>query len=220
MISLKNIHFKYPKSNFKLEIKDLTIEKGSKVAFVGPSGSGKTTLLRLIAGIYVPENGFINIDEITINRLSDAQRRNFRIANIGFVFQDFELIDYLDVFENILIPYLINRSLNLDNSVRNLAREIAISMDLKDKLERPVGKLSQGERQRVAICRAILTNPQIILADEPTGNLDSKNKDRIVKILFDKSKKTNSTLLMVTHDQSLLEGFDRVLNFQDFRSDS
>jgi len=216
MISIEKLKFQYPKSSFKLGIEELKVDRGSKVAIVGPSGSGKTTLLRLISGIYIPDEGQIKIDGLNISGIKDAERRNFRIANIGFVFQDFELVEYLNVHDNILLPFLINRSLRLNRSTRKLVEQLAYSLDLGKKLKQPVGKLSQGEKQRVAICRALLTNPQIILADEPTGNLDLKNKHRIVQILFERSSQANATLLMVTHEQSLLEGFERVIDFQNF----
>ena len=149
-----------------------------------------------------------------VTKLADSQRRNFRITNIGFVFQNFELIEYLNVLDNIILSYRINPSLSMNREVIDRAETISAQLGLGDKLKRNVGKLSQGEMQRVAICRAILNNPKIILADEPTGNLDPQNKEKIMEILFDYSSRENATLITVTHDHSLLKGFDEVLDMQ------
>ena len=146
---------------------------------------------------------------------TDAARRNFRIANIGFVFQDFELIEYLDVRENILLPCFINTSLPATDELRARVDSLAESMGLGDKLKRPIGRLSQGERQRVAICRALLTKPPLLLADEPTGNLDPSNKNHIVGLLTEYVRANDATLIVVTHDHSLLPLFDRTIDFAE-----
>jgi putative ABC transport system ATP-binding protein len=216
MIGIDDLHFEYRDGGFTLAIDRLEIGPGTKVAFVGPSGSGKTTLLHLMAGILVPQRGRIRIGETELSALNDASRRNFRISSIGFVFQDFELVEYLNVRENILLPYLINASLALNAPVRQSADRLAESVGLGDKLTRRIGHLSQGERQRVAICRALLPGPQVLLADEPTGNLDPKNKGRILDLLCQRAADTGATLIVVTHDHSLLPGLDRVIDFQQF----
>lgn len=216
MIVIKDLLFQYGNTDFSLRLGELSIERGARTALLGPSGSGKTTLLHLIAGILVPQRGSIRVADVNLAQLSDAARRNFRISRIGFVFQDFELVEYLSVRENILLSFLINGSLKLDTAVRKQARHLADSMGLGDKLNRPVGRLSHGEKQRVAICRALLPGPKVLLADEPTGELDPVNKRRIVQILFDRATRTEATLIVVTHDHSILEGFDRVIDFQDF----
>ncbi|RKX26672.1 MAG: ABC transporter ATP-binding protein [Candidatus Zixiibacteriota bacterium] len=217
MITLNHVEFKYSNSGFGMRVPSLTIEAGSKAALVGPSGSGKTTLLHIIAGIRVPEQGEVEVCGVDLASSADAARRDFRISTIGFVFQDFELIDYLDVNENILLPYLINNSLKFDSTVREAARSLAESMGLGNKLTRRIDRLSHGERQRVAICRALLLSPRILLADEPTGNLDPKNKERILRILFDCATNANAALLVVTHDYNLLGGFDQVVDCQQFQ---
>lgn len=217
MIEIQHIKFRYPKSEFELIVDQLSIDHGEKVAVVGPSGSGKTTLLNLISGISVPDSGNIVIDAQTISAMSDRQRRDFRIANIGMVFQQFELVEYLKTLDNILLPFLINRSLPNRSNNRNRAKELAEQVGLGDKLNRHPGKLSQGEQQRVAICRALITRPQLILADEPTGNLDPKNKKTILDILFQQCASNNQTLIVVTHDMNILDGFDRVIDFEQFR---
>ncbi len=219
MIALTNIDFCYGESDFRLQVDKLEIAAGTKTAIVGPSGSGKTTLLRLIAGISTPDAGEIKVGDAVVSGMDDSARRDFRSSQIGFVFQEFELIEYLNVHENILLPYLINRSMSLEPAVRNRANELADSMSLGDKSKRFVGQLSQGEKQRVAICRALISNPSLILADEPTGNLDPKNKTKIVDSLFKCAADTKATLLMVTHDHSLLEGFDRVIDFEQLREE-
>ena len=216
MIAIKDLLFQYGNTDFRLRLGELSIEPGTRTALVGPSGSGKTTLLHLIAGILVPQRGSIRVADVDLPRLSDAARRNFRISRIGLVFQDFQLVEYLNVRENILLSFLINGSLKLDAAVRKQARRLADSMGMGDKLNRPVGRLSHGEKQRVAICRALLPGPKVLLADEPTGDLDPANKRRIVQILFDRAARTKATLIVVTHDHSLLEGFDRVVDFRDF----
>ena len=132
------------------------------------------------------------------------------------MFQEFELLEYLSVFDNILMPYRINGSLLLDSIVRERAQSLAEVVGIGDKLNRYVDQLSQGERQRVAICRALLVQPQLILADEPTGNLDPTNKDRVLDILFDYAETNGATLVTVTHDHDLLPRFGRVIDFKQF----
>lgn len=215
MISIRQLRFRYPQSNFQLAIDELTIKQGEKVAIIGPSGSGKTTLLNLLAGIAIPDSGQLIIGDSELSRMSDAQRRNFRISRIGLVFQQFELIEYLTAQDNILLPYLINRSLTLNDTIRREAIARAESMGLQDKLKRRPQKLSQGEQQRVAICRALINRPEVILADEPTGNLDPANKKLILQILFEQSALNHQTLIVVTHDHGILSGFDRVIDFAD-----
>ena len=215
MISVSGLAFRYADSPFELRIDELSIHQSECVAVVGPSGSGKTTLLNLLSGIFEPNHGTITIGDKQVTGLSDSQRRDFRIANVGFVFQDFELIEYLDVRENILLPCFINASLPLTNELSERAAQLAESLGVGDKLSRPVERLSQGERQRVAICRALLTKPKVLLADEPTGNLDPSNKDHIISLLTDYARSENATLVVVTHDHSLLSKFDRTVDFAE-----
>ncbi len=215
MISLTDILFQYPDSDFRLEIEELSFKSGSKTAVIGPSGFGKTTLLNLISGIYIPQKGSVLVNKHIVNDLSDSERRTFRLTNIGFVFQDFKLLEYLKVKDNILLPYRINKVMSLDEVVRTRAIEIASLLNIENKLAKYPTNLSQGERQRVAICRALLHNPSIILADEPTGNLDPKNKEKIMRVLFDYVEEKGSSLITVTHDHELLRDFDRIVDFQE-----
>ncbi len=215
MIELEGIEFKYPKSDFHLSVEKLTFPTGSKTAIIGPSGFGKTTLLNIISGINLPQSGTVKVDQTNVNSLKDQDRRTFRLLNIGFIFQDFKLLEYLKVMDNIQLPFRINRVLKISQSIREKARVMAASMHIEDKLSKFPAKLSQGERQRVAICRALINAPKVILADEPTGNLDPENKEKIMGMLFDQVEQNGSTLITVTHDHELLSGFDRVIDFKD-----
>ena len=140
---------------------EFSVAQGEKLAVIGPSGSGKTTMLNLIAGIIVPDNGSIDVNGTAVNRLPDAGRRDFRISNIGFVFQNFQLLDYLSVLDNILHPFRISRALDLNDGVRKRAAALAEQMGIADKLSSHAHELSQGEQQRAAICRALLTQPRL-----------------------------------------------------------
>ena len=217
MIHIQNLEFHYNAGDFRLNVPDFTVKESEKVAVIGPSGSGKTTLLNLVAGIMTPVRGDLRVDNATVSRLSDSERRDFRITRIGFVFQDFELLDYLNVLDNILHPYRITGALTLDDIVRRRADKLADDMGIRDKLGRNANDLSQGEKQRTAICRALLPRPKLILSDEATGNLDPDNKIRILDLLFRSVEEHGATLLAVTHDHELLKRFDRVVDFNDFK---
>ncbi len=221
MIEIENLRFSWPRSSFSLQIESLSIGAGEKLAIIGPSGSGKTTLLNLVAGIEIANEGSVNVLETELKRLGDSERRDFRCSNIGFVFQQFELLDYLNVCDNISLPFSINQTLaaekpelGSDESILKLAE----AMGIGDKLHRHPQKLSQGEKQRVAICRALVAKPKLILADEPTGNLDPTNKHRTLDLLFDQADKNGQTLIVVTHDMSIVDGFDRTIDFSQYHS--
>ncbi len=220
MIRLTDISFGYPNADFRLQFDELSFDTGTKTAIIGPSGFGKTTLLNLISGIYLPQLGKITIDEKNLNSLSESERRSFRLLNIGFVFQDFKLLDYLTSMDNILLPYRINKVLKLNNEARKQAAKMASMLHIENKLSKYPQKLSQGERQRVAICRALIHDPSIILADEPTGNLDPENREIIMKILFEYVNHKGSTLVTVTHDHELLPEFDRIVDFKKIYKNS
>lgn len=217
MITLENIFFQYRDSDFKLNIDQLKFKTGTKTAIIGTSGYGKTTMLNLIAGIILPEKGLVSIENCDINNLSDKDRRDYRIQNIGFIFQDFKLIPYLNVLDNILLPYRINSSIQINKNSLNDVKLIAEDLGIGDKLKKNPSKLSQGEKQRVAICRALLNKPSIILADEPTGNLDPENKRKIMDILFAAVDKYNATIITVTHDHEMLTGFEEIIDFKNFQ---
>ena len=213
-IQIKDLEFHYAAHGFELRIPRLLIGEGEQVAVVGASGCGKTTLAYLISGIYAPSSGSVNIGGQCISQMSDAARRNFRISNIGFIFQEFELLEYLRVEENILLPYWVNSALAFSKSNRQRARSLAQSVGLGDKLHRYPGELSQGEKQRLAICRALVTDPKIIMADEPTGNLDAGNTESIMQLIREMAKDRGVTFMMITHEHGLLEQFDRVIDLE------
>jgi len=216
MIQVSHLRFRYREGDFALHVPGLAVERGQSVAMIGPSGSGKTTLLALMAGIRVPASGTIQTAGTDLGTLDEAGRRDFRIRTIGLVFQEFELLEYLSVLDNILLPFRISAALRLDDAVRERARELAREVGLGDKLHRYANLLSQGEKQRVAVCRALLARPPLVLADEPTGNLDPTNKGHVLDILFDYARSSEATLVTVTHDHEILGRFDRVIDFKDF----
>ena len=216
-IEISDVAFSYPRSDFSLRVARLTIDPGCRAAVIGPSGSGKTTLLNLIAGIRSPDRGRIVVGDTEVTGLGQTARRRFRIRNVGLVFQDFELLEYLTVLDNVLLPYRISSAVALSSKTRARAEALAAEVGIADKLRRNARRLSHGERQRVAVCRALLIEPRLLLADEPTGNLDPANKGRVLDILLDYTRRTGSTMLMVTHDHDLLDGFDRVIDCRDFQ---
>ena len=215
MISISDLRFRYPDGEFELNVPALSVANKETVAVIGPSGSGKTTLLHLMAGIRLPQEGKVTTDGVEVTDLDDGTRRDFRIRRIGMVFQEFELLEYLTVLDNILLPYRINGSLNLNQEVRQRAASIADKVGIAEKLNRLSTKLSHGEKQRVAVCRALIAEPVLLLADEPTGNLDPTNTQKVLDILLDAADATGATLVTVTHDHDLLPRFDRSLNVMD-----
>jgi putative ABC transport system ATP-binding protein len=216
MIAVNNMLFRYRGNGFELRIPDLVIMKGEKVAIVGPSGTGKTTLINLLAGILVPESGSIKMEGLDFADLAVEDRQDFRAVRIGLVFQEFELLEYLKVLDNILLPYRISPVLELDKAVIQRARQLAQDVGLGNKLHRFPRYLSQGERQRSAVCRALVTRPALLFGDEPTGNLDPRNRDHVMDILFDYCDKTEAPLIVVTHDAELIQRFDRSINVSEF----
>ena len=213
--ALRGIHWRYPDGDFELHVGQLEARRGEAVACIGPSGCGKTTLVNLVSGILVPERGTVELAGETLTGLNERARRARRIANIGMVFQEFELLEYLSALDNILLPYHVADELTLDETARERARELAGTMGIDALLERKPRRLSQGERQRVALCRALVTEPKLLMCDEPTGNLDPRNADTIVDLLLKQARERNATVFMVTHDHSLLERFDRTVDVRD-----
>lgn len=218
MIRIEQLNFEYGEGGFKLRISKLSVARGERIAIVGPSGSGKTTLLHLISGIALPQRGSVEACGRDWLALSEAERRALRIRQIGLVFQEFELLEYLRVFDNIMLPYRIHRALRLDPASRTRAASLAEQMGVDSQLQRYPTQLSQGEKQRVAVCRALVTEPDLILADEPTGNLDPANKHRVLERLIECAEQRNATLVLVTHDHDLLNRFDRVVDVKSFSS--
>jgi putative ABC transport system ATP-binding protein len=194
-------------------VAEFAVPLGASTALVGPSGSGKTTLLGLIAGTLRADSGSIRVNDQAITDFNDGELGRYRIRNVGQVFQAFELLSYLTVIENIMLPwYIAGRGRNSD--IRKRAADLLLGVGLESKQSAMPGELSQGEQQRVAVCRAMLNNPPVLLADEPTGNLDRENKQNVVDLLVEQARSNSSTLLMVTHDESLLDKFDSVLDMR------
>jgi putative ABC transport system ATP-binding protein len=212
MIQLSNLQYAYPSSDFRLAIPELKIAQREKVAVIGPSGSGKSTLIGLIAGALLPQVGSIVVDDVELSGLDDSARRLFRATKIGMVFQEFELLEYLSVEENIRLPFLINQMLKYSSNHQERLKALAARMGLASKLGRRPRQLSQGERQRVAICRALITDPKIILADEPTGSLDPSTAAEAMELLIDQLNERNATLLLITHDHNILRYVDRTID--------
>jgi len=220
MIDLSKVEFRYPsKEGFQLQIPHLSVAAGDRVAVVGPSGSGKTTLLGLLSGILRPGSGGVRIGEVDLAGLDERRRRLFRIRHIGQVFQTFELLNYLSVAENVMLPYFIDKADASRQQLRTRALELLHDVGLESKASARPGELSQGEQQRVAVCRAMLNQPALLLADEPTGNLDQANKQNVVDLLLEQANRNQSTLLMVTHDHSLLASFSTVLDIRSIVED-
>jgi putative ABC transport system ATP-binding protein len=216
MIKVKNLTFSYGDDQFQIEIPELRINDGEKIGLIGPSGTGKTTLLNLLSGILTPSSGQIRIGDLDLTSFGFEDRQDFRMVKMGLVFQEFELLDYLSVLDNILLPYRVTSIHDLKSEVKSRAMELASEVGLSDKLKRYPNHLSQGERQRVAVCRALLTDPAYLFGDEPTGNLDPKNRDHVMAILFEYSEKTKAPLLVVTHDAELVERFDRKIDVREY----
>ncbi len=215
MIRIRDLEFRYPDGEFVLRVPRLTVERGAAVAITGASGCGKTTLLHLVAGIRAPLSGSVVVGDVELASLADSARRAMRVRSIGLVFQAFELLDHLNVLDNVLLPYRISPALTLDRAARDRAVELLGSVGVGDRLRRFADRLSQGERQRVAVCRALLPRPGLVLADEPTGNLDPDNTTRVLDILLAYTRDNDATLVTVTHDHELLDRFDRVVAFGD-----
>jgi putative ABC transport system ATP-binding protein len=215
MIELSDITFAYETGEFTLKAEALSITQGDKVAIVGPSGSGKTTLLHLIAGILVPTQGTVGVDGQMVSSLNDKARRRLRLSRMGLVFQGIELVDYLSARENVLLPCRLDRGNSLDDKAKQRAEQLLERVGLSEVAGRAVSGLSQGERQRVGICRALITEPGLILADEPTASLDEASSASAVDLLMQLVEDSGSTLVMLTHDKSLLPRFDRVITVDE-----
>ena len=211
-IQIRKLRFTYRDDGFALRVPRLDVAEGAHHAVTGPSGCGKSTLLRLLAGIALPDAGEIRLAGRATSALSTAALKELRISRIGFVFQDFHLIDYLNVRENIRLPYRLHRALRWDGECAAHLERLAEGAGIRAKLDQPVDRLSQGERQRVALCRALIHRPGVLLADEPTGNLDSSNKHRIVDLLLREARAGGATVVMVTHDDAVLGDFDEVVD--------
>lgn len=214
LLELKQLTLNYKNYNTSVEVIkgiDLKINSSEKVAVVGKSGSGKTSLIMLMAGLEQPTSGEIIFDQQLISTLNEDQLADIRKKKIGIVFQSFYLIPNYTALENVSLILEIN---SIDNS-KQKAEDLLIQFGLKDRLHHFPTQLSGGEQQRVAIARSMAVNPKLILADEPTGNLDSENSQMISNLLFDYANKNQSSFVLVTHDLKFAEKCDHIIKIED-----
>lgn len=212
MIDIKNI----TKSFGSLQVLkgiDLQVDKGEVVSIVGPSGAGKTTLLQIIGTLDKPDEGSIEIDGNNISRMNERELSHFRNNKIGFVFQFHQLMPEFSALENVMMPAFIARE--DEKEARQRAYELLQFMGLADRVEHRPKQLSGGENQRVAVARALINKPAVILADEPSGSLDSKNKAELHQLFFDLRDKMGQTFVIVTHDEQLAKLTDRTIHMRD-----
>lgn len=213
IISLKNLEFGYHHQQPILHIKDLSILPNEKVFLYGPSGCGKSTLLSLLAGIIKPSAGELRILGQDFSKISAAKKDKIRGENIGYIFQNFNLVSYLTCEENILLPLKIHRHLDKNSTsfaleeVRNLAQKLGLG----DYLKTNITKLSVGQQQRVAAARALIGNPQLLIADEPTSSLDEANTKEFLELLLTQCQQNSITVVFVSHDQRLISYFDKTI---------
>lgn len=212
MIEAKNIIKRYGSLEV-LKGVDVTIGDGMIVSIVGPSGAGKTTLLQIIGTLDKPDSGTVTYDGVDVLRLKDKRLAQFRNKNIGFVFQFHQLLPEFTMLENVAIPALIGGCKQSQAFKR--AAELLDYMGLSDRLEHKPTELSGGERQRVAVARALVNKPAVILADEPSGSLDTANKQELHKLFFTLRDEMKQTFVIVTHDESLAGNSDRILHMRD-----
>ena len=214
IIQVNNVTKKYGSGTavvYALDNVSLEIEKGEFIIITGASGSGKTTLLNIIGGLDNPDHGQVYINDCNITSLSANDLTIFRRRNIGYVFQKLNLLSMLTVYENITLPAIFDHRKVDPQYIMELAELLGV----KDKLYESTGLLSGGEQQRVAILRSLLLRPSIILADEPTGNLDTKNRDSVIELFNEINEKYQQTIIMVTHDTQLLKKASRVIRLID-----
>ena len=218
LIKIDSLNFHWKKnSDFQLSVPSLTINEGEKILLLGESGSGKTTLLSLICGFISPLSGNITLGNTSIDELNAKNRDRFRADNIGIIFQQFNLLPYAKVIDNILLPLYFSkkRSSRLDNPYQT-ALDLCNSLRLPEQTKNmKASTLSVGQQQRVAVARALIGNPSLIIADEPTSSLDMSARKIFLDLMFSQISENQSTLLMVSHDPSLADHFDRTINIED-----
>lgn len=218
IVTVRNIHKYFRRGSEQIDVLidlSLDVPEGEFLALMGPSGSGKTTLLNLIAGLDQPSEGVVMVGEHEISAMSEAELARWRTRHVGFVFQFYHLLPVLTAYENVELPLLL---LPMSGSERK--RQVLTALDLvglSDRLRHRPGQLSGGQQQRVGIARAIVTDPTLIVADEPTGDLDSKSAEEILDLMVELKRGLNKTILMVTHDPRAARRAERVLHLEKGR---
>jgi putative ABC transport system ATP-binding protein len=229
VIQLSDVDFSYRSASraavtphrpdFALHIPTLSLACGEHAACIGPSGSGKTTLVNLIAGIVNPSRGTVRTLGVDISVMKEPARRAMRCARIGMVFQEFELLEYMSAMQNILLAEQLQGAdlrATEHSELEARAHALAAAAGISHTLQRKPARLSQGERQRVALCRALVTQPQLILCDEPTGNLDPVSTVTVLDLLFSQAAASGASVLMVTHNHSVLDRFSHIIDMAAF----
>ncbi|MBQ3852944.1 MAG: ABC transporter ATP-binding protein [Lachnospiraceae bacterium] len=216
ILEIKNLCKVYGSGETRVDaLKDVTfdVEQGEFVAIVGPSGSGKSTLMHILGGVDVPTSGIVNIAGTDIGQLDETKLAIFRRRNIGLIYQFYNLIPILNVEENMTLPILLDGK----KPDKKLLDDIVEKLGMKDRLAHLPNQLSGGQQQRVSIGRALMNHPALLLADEPTGNLDSENSKEIISLLRKFNKENNQTVIIITHDERIALSADRVITIEDGR---
>lgn len=216
MLRVENLKRYYKTNDVEVRALDgvsFEVKKGEFISIIGASGSGKSTLLHLLGGLDYPTSGKVLIDDTDIYALKDDERTIFRRRNIGFVFQAYNLLPMLNVYENIIIPF----GLDGDAVDKKYVDSVIDILEISDQKYKMPNELSGGQQQRVAIARALVTKPSLILADEPTGNLDSKSSSQVVYLLKKINKELGNTILMITHDDAVAQAAEKTLRIEDGR---
>lgn len=218
IIHLQNVRFRWPdQPDDLLYIPELLVNKGEHLFIQGPSGSGKTTLLNLLTGINLPNSGAVNVLGISLDSLTNSQRDQFRADHLGVIFQQFNLLPYLSLLENVQLPcgFSQRKKANAGDMQKTAVRLLSHLSIPANLLNKPVSKLSVGQQQRTAVARALIGSPEVVIADEPTSALDSDNRSRFLELLFREADEQGSTLVFVSHDQQIASQFDRVVDLRE-----
>lgn len=209
-VAVKGLRVVHGREAFVLRAEELDVEAGQALALSGRSGTGKTTFLHALAGLHFPQEGTVRIGPYEVTCMNEAQRRRLRRLELGVVFQQGALVPYLSVLENVLLPMRLRHPLRLDRAARTRAMELLQQVEMARFARRLPGQLSGGEQQRVAVCRALLPQPGLLLADEPTANLDRQSAELVAAALLNDHRSRAATFLCATHDPDLLQNFSRV----------
>ncbi|RAV99552.1 ABC transporter ATP-binding protein [Pseudochryseolinea flava] len=216
VLQTENLTKTYRTADSSLTVLDdvsFTVEQGNSIAIIGPSGSGKTTLLGLCAGLDTPSSGLVSLMGFKLNKMSEDDRAYIRNQYVGFVFQNFQLLSTLTAIENVMVPL----ELRGERNVQGKAKDLLVRVGLSARMNHYPSQLSGGEQQRVAIARAFMTDPKILFADEPTGNLDEENAHHVTDLLFGMNIEQHTTLVLVTHNLELAEKTSRILRMKGGR---